>query len=87
MPLKVPIQGAINRSIRYERQFVRIPVIDAGGSLMEILLEEVGGSLSGHLPDDPPPVSRISAEYRGGIDCRLMAGYSQAICAATRGRL
>jgi hypothetical protein len=81
VPLKVPIQGTINRSIPYNRVLVQKRIIDNFGKLLEIILEDPHGSDSGALPDDPSPFSR-RGDYHGGVDCYVLSGYAQALCLA-----
>jgi hypothetical protein len=86
MPLNVPIQGAIDRSVPYDRFLVKKRIIDDIGELLEILLEDpYGTSDAGALPFDPPPFSHRGADYRGGVDCYVLSGYAQASCLAALG--
>jgi len=83
MPLNLPVQGAVNRSVPYEVALpreTRIPE-DVDLPVEEILLNEVGGSF-GSMPGDPPSWSRrVDTGY---AYCQLLSGYAGALCMARR---
>ena len=80
--LDLPVQSAVDRAVPYEPYFVEKRIVD-NGKLVEVLLEEVGGSF-GPLPGDPPPWSRRVDV--GDAYCQLLSGYARALC-ALRGRI
>jgi hypothetical protein len=79
--LDLPVQVAIDRSVPYA-PFVVEKRVEAGGTLLEILLEEPGGSY-GSLPGDPPPWSRRVDV--GAPSCQGLPAYALALCNGPRG--
>lgn len=84
MPLRLPRQGAVDRSKPYDMFLVHKRVFGSpqqpGGEpvLLEIQQVEVGGGY-GSLPGDPQPAPRHAA-------CLVLPGPAQALCLAVRGR-
>jgi hypothetical protein len=66
MPLRLPVQGVVDRSVLLHMYLISTPVIDSTGKTVEILKDPVGGPY-GALPADP-------AWFGEG------AGYRFAVC-------
>lgn len=82
MQSKLPIQGAVDRSIALDIYLVSQPVTDDNGNIVEILEDPVGGPY-GPLPGDPPWFPE-SVNPRMAV-CQILSGYAAARCLRGRG--
>jgi len=82
MPLRLPVQSVVDRSVLLDIYLVAQPVT-VNGVTVEILKDPVGGSEAVPLPGDP-------AWFPESINpqvavCHILSGYAAAQCLRGRG--
>jgi len=82
MPLKLPVQSVVDRSIPLDIYLVAQPVTENGRTLL-ILKDPVGGSEAVALPGDPAWFPE-SVNPRVAV-CHILSGYATAQCLRGRG--
>jgi hypothetical protein len=82
MPLKLPVQATVDRSIPLDVYLVPQPVPPDGPPL-EIVKDPVGGREAAALPGDPAWFPE-SVNPRVAV-CQILSGYAAAQCLRGRG--
>lgn len=83
MPLKLPVQGAVDRSSPLDIYLVAQPVTDTSGRTLEILKDPVGGSEAVGLPGDPAWFPE-SVNPQVAV-CHILSSYAMSRCLRGRG--
>lgn len=83
MQLKLPVLGVVDRSIPLDIYLVAEPVMNAGGDIVQILKDPVGGPEAVALPGDPAWFPE-SVNPRVAV-CHTLSGYAAARCLRSRG--
>jgi hypothetical protein len=83
MPLKLPVQAAVDRSVPLDIYLVRQPVPPTGPPYLEYLEDPVGGAEAVALPGDPAWFPK-SVNPQVAV-CQILSGYAAAQCRRGRG--
>jgi len=84
MPLKLPVQGVVDRLTPLDIYLVAEPVTDKSGrTVLQIIKSPVGGAEAVALPGDPAWFPK-SVNPRVAV-CHILSGYAAAGCLRGRG--